>query len=275
MDANRFDHISRSFAERTTRRNALRGLGGSGLVAAVAAGLGLSRAESFWANDSATCALDLVANVRLGPNMNTAIGGKTRGELRGSLRFAIGDNVRLVDGVLKVEDSVELSAVGQVAGPALTVRVTVPLGGTLVMVGAGEKAMRSCNGAVDGLFTGPDAGDLGDWHAVATKIGEGPAAVQSTEAPATVPTNQSGSNNSPSATHTLLAETATTAATEQPTEAPTQPPIESPTTAPTFAMPQATFIPPPTSTSCVPSGICSTSLDCCGRPCDFTLGICM
>src|SRR4051812_37960485 len=155
MDADRFDRLSRSWAKNTSRRGALKSLGGGGLLAAGLAGLGLSRTGASAQNNGATCAIDLVANVRLGPSETQQFGGENPGELRGQLRFSLGDNGRLVDSKLKLANNSEFDVVGQVAGPAITVRVAVSLGGTMVFIGAGEQALRSCKGAVDGMLTGP------------------------------------------------------------------------------------------------------------------------
>src|SRR5262245_15280063 len=102
MDADRFDHLSRSFADRVSRRSALTKIGGGGLLAAALAGLGISRSTISAQDDNATCALDLVANVHLGPNLRQQIGGGTAGEVRGQLRFAVGDQGRIVNGKLRL-----------------------------------------------------------------------------------------------------------------------------------------------------------------------------
>ena len=46
----------------------------------------------------------------------------------------------------------------------------------IVLVGTAEEGLERCAGAVDGLLTGPQVGDLGDWHATATALGGGRAA---------------------------------------------------------------------------------------------------
>jgi hypothetical protein len=197
MDADRFDRLSRSWAERTTRRAAFRSIGGGGLFAAALAGFGLTRVNVSAQDDAATCELDLVASVRLGPSENQQFGGDNPGELRGQLRFSVADNGGLANARLRLAVGDELEANGQVTGPSLTVRIEIPLGGTLVLVGAGERAIRSCNGAVDGLMTGPQPGDLGDWHATATATGTGQDASQPTNVPAAVVPTQPGSGNPP------------------------------------------------------------------------------
>jgi hypothetical protein len=263
MDADRFDHLSRSLADRISRRSAVKHFGGGGILAAALAGFGISRLEASAQTDTATCAMDLVANVRLGPSQEKQFGGTNKGELRGQLRFALGDQGRLVDGVFRLTDNTELVAIGQVAGPAVTVRISIPLGGTLVLVGAGEKALRSCDGAVDGMLTGPQPGDLGDWHATAKQTGNQPPTKQPTAA----------SNNPPPQAPAPIAtvppqvinETPTQASTEAPTvtstSAPTEVPTEMPTQAPT-AVPTV---------ACMGNigEFCTTGFPCCTGTCQF------
>ena len=64
--------------------------------------------------------------------------------------------------------------VGQATGRAINLRAEAE-GGPIVLVGTTERDLAACRGAVDGLLTGPQAGDLGDWHATATALGGGRA----------------------------------------------------------------------------------------------------
>jgi hypothetical protein len=261
MDADRFDHLSRSLADRVSRRSAVKHFGGGGILAAALAGLGISRLEASAQADTATCALDLMANVRLGPSQDQQLGGENSGELRGQLRFSLGDNGRLVDGKLRLANNTELDAVGQVAGPAITVRISIPLGGTLVLVGAGEKALRSCDGAVDGMLTGPEPGDLGDWHATAKQTGNKPATKQPTSAPANPPPQVPIATQPPQ----VVVETPTQASTEAPTETSTSAPTEVPTEMPTQA---PTAIP---TVACMGNTgeFCTTGVPCCSGTCSY------
>ena len=43
----------------------------------------------------------------------------------------------------------------------------------LVLVGTAEQDLAICQGAVGGLLSGPQLGDLGDWQATATALGQG------------------------------------------------------------------------------------------------------
>ncbi|MFL5759928.1 MAG: hypothetical protein ACJ789_09320 [Thermomicrobiales bacterium] len=254
MDANRFDDLSRSLADRLSRRSAVKHLGGSGLLAAALAGLGVSRFGAVAQVDTATCALDLVANVRLGPNQNQKFGDSDPGQMRGQLRFALGDQGRLVNGVFRLPDDTEMHAVGQVAGPSLTVRIAIPFGGTLVLVGAGAKAIRSCDGAVDGMLTGPQPGDLGDWHATAKQTGNKPA-TQSTTASSNPPPQAPA----PIATQppAAVVETPPPAPTAAPTEVPTEMPTQVPTAMPTVACMGES------------GGFCSPGIPCCTGTCQY------
>jgi hypothetical protein len=263
LDADRFDHLSRSFADRVSRRSAVKNLGGGGLIAAALAGLGISRSDVFAQADTATCALDIVANVRVGPDLVVQLGGQTPGELRGQLRFAIGEQGRLIDAKLRLTNNMEFNAVGQVAGPAVTIRIAVPPNQTIVLVGAGENALRSCNGAVDGMMTGPAVGDLGDWHAVASQTGNQPPPIQPTQAPAFVPTQPAPPPAGPTESGAAT-ETPTPVADQVATETPTMQLTEAPTEAPT-EMPTAT-------TACLTSGSLCTSgqgSECCSGQCLF------
>ena len=63
--------------------------------------------------------------------------------------------------------------VGQATGHALQVRIDLGQRLALVAVGVGEQEIAACQGAIDGLASGPDVGDLGDWHAAALRKADG------------------------------------------------------------------------------------------------------
>jgi hypothetical protein len=290
MDADRFDRFSRSFGNRTSRRSAIKTLGGGGLFAAVLAGLGLAKATAQ--DDDQTCLLDLVAGVHLGPDQNRPLDGENRGELRGQVRFGISDEGRLVDGVLRLANDDEIEVVGQVSGLAITMRIALPEDRTLVLVGAGERALRSCEGTVDGLLMGPRPGGLGDWHAVATRAGvtaTAGTATQTAAAAATMsatvganpnpgqtppppgaPTTTPPPNRPPRFPTIPPALTPTDQATEPPTE-PTNEPPPPPTDVPTEPPPPPTDVPTeePTEVQCIESGLPCTLgvIPCCSGDC--------
>ncbi len=166
------DELSRSMARGLPRRTLLARLGAGGLGAAL---LGVTSADRVRAAvpvaQAATCQLDLVANVRLGASAGTPIGGSVPGELRAQLSFGFDDRGAITSGSLRLANGQEVPVVGQALGRALHLRVATG-NQLLVLVGTAEQDLGSCQGAVDGMVTGPQAGDLGDWHATATALGQ-------------------------------------------------------------------------------------------------------
>lgn len=160
MDPNRFDALTRRYATATTRRAALGGLVGGGLLAAF--GHAPARAAT-------TCTLSWTANVRFGPSTGAMLvaGGTLPGELKGTLSLALGDDGAIDQGQLRLADGSTVTVVGQALGRALHLRLQTGNGQALVAVGTAEQAVASCTGMIDGSLTGPQAGDLGEWHAVA------------------------------------------------------------------------------------------------------------
>jgi hypothetical protein len=74
----------------------------------------------------------------------------------------------LQDGTLSLPSGETFPVVGQVTGHALNARIALAPGLSLVVVGVGERQVTACQGAIDGLVTGPQVGDLGDWHGAGT-----------------------------------------------------------------------------------------------------------
>ncbi len=173
MDDHAFDQLSRAMARGLPRRQLLARLGAGGLGAALFGAASLDRVRSAVpAAQAATCQLDLVANVRLGASAGATIGGAVPGELRGQLSFGFDDGGAISGGRLRLADGKELPVVGQALGRALHLRVQLGAQQPLILVGTAEQDLGSCQGAVDGLLTGPQPGDLGDWHATATSLGQ-------------------------------------------------------------------------------------------------------
>jgi hypothetical protein len=219
---------------------------------------------------AATCRLAIAANVRLGPSAGALIKGTVPGELRGDLSFALGPDGAIDSGQLRVADGSTLTVVGQATGRAINLRVRVGSGQTLVLVGTAEQGLDRCTGAVDGLLTGPQRGDLGDWHATATALGG--SAGQGAAATAT--TRPAGANatavtvGGATATGTVApTSTRTATATETATAAPTETATSEPTTTSTpEAPPTMTPVTCPTGTTDC-SGICvdlQSDVDNCG-----------
>lgn len=199
MDANRFDRLSRALAGRVNRRQAVRTLAAGGLASVALSNHQAGQSPASAQTDGETCLLDIVASVRIGPNATSDLGNTTPGEIRGQLRF---DPEHFSDAVLVLEDGTELDASGQATGQAMTLRVALPPNGTLILVGAAERSLRSCEGPADGLLTGPAPGDLGDWHATfITNGSNGSDSDQQGEPTSSAGSgDSSGSNSEPSPT---------------------------------------------------------------------------
>ncbi len=120
-----------------------------------------------------TCRLEIVATVRLGPSAGVILQGSVPGELRGELSFALGADGAIDSGRLVLDDDTEFPLVGQATGRAINLRVEVDDERALILIGTAEEGLDRCARLVDGLLTGPQPGDLGDWHATATSLGSG------------------------------------------------------------------------------------------------------
>jgi len=173
LDGHAFDDLSRAMARGLPRRRLLARLGAGGLGAAL---FGAARVEpahaAMPAVQAATCQLDLVANVRLGASAGATLGGTVPGELRAQLAFGFDDAGAITSGSLRLANGQQVPVVGQVIGRALHLRMAAGTDQTIVLVGTAEQDLGSCQGAVDGMLTGPQPGDLGDWHATATSLGQ-------------------------------------------------------------------------------------------------------
>src|SRR4051812_22800402 len=89
MDAGRFDALSRSIAARSSRRNALKGLGGAGLSGGLLATFGL---RSVRAANGDPCSYGFSAVVAAGPDEETTY--------EGELSFTIGPDGAIDEGSL-------------------------------------------------------------------------------------------------------------------------------------------------------------------------------
>jgi hypothetical protein len=160
MDGDRFDAISRSFAERASRRGALRRLGGGGLGAALLGAVGV-RAATAQGDEEKTCELTLVATIAVGPDTDDVYEGK--------LTMVIGPDGAIDDGSLETEDGNTYDLVGQATGRALNLRITVKSGQYLSLTGTGQQDIILCRGGIDGTFGGPKTRDVGTWYAAKQK----------------------------------------------------------------------------------------------------------
>jgi len=238
------------------------GLAAGGLVAGLAASLGRAHAAAALPLPQAeTCRLTVVANVRVGPSATAVLQGDVPGELRGDLSFALAADGSIDQGSWRLASGPELPVVGEADGRAITLRVQAGIAQTLVLVGAGAQRLDRCTGAVDGLLTGPQAGDLGDWHATATSIGGGGTTPASASATATTPAIVAPATAT-AAPPPVTAPTATAApgATATSTPTPSATSTATPTATPTET-PSPTATPTPTAT---PAGCASGTTDCGG-----------
>ena len=170
MEPQHFDALAKAVASGASRRPVIAGLGAGSLTAGLAA-LGRGGADArLPAIQAATCRLTIVATVHLGPSAGVVLSGSTPGELRGDLEFAVGDDGVVDSARLRLADGTEFPVVGQVTGRAVHLPVEVAADRTLILVGTAAQDLSDCTGPVDGLLTGPQPGDLGDWHATATPL---------------------------------------------------------------------------------------------------------
>ncbi|MGI8477115.1 MAG: hypothetical protein ACR2OO_12180 [Thermomicrobiales bacterium] len=160
MDPTRFDAMSRSFAERSTRRAAIRGLGGGGLAAGLLAVVGLRSSDALAATTT-TCDLAFTGTVAAGVDDKTAIPS--------ALSLPIGADGAIDAGTLTLGQGGKLAVVGQAVGRALSLRVDFGGGKTMALTGTGENDISKCTGRIDGTFGGPDVTDFGTWTAAAKK----------------------------------------------------------------------------------------------------------
>ncbi len=167
MDGDRFDAIAKSVAGTATRRSAVGALAAGGLFSA----LGLRRSPAT--AQGGACTLAFVATVRQGPSAGQvlAAGAGKPGELQGELSFTLTETGGIDKGTLRLPNGTNLPVVGQATGRSLQLRIAAGQGRAVVVVGVGEQELTTCQGAVDGLATGPQPGDLGDWHATAKRTG--------------------------------------------------------------------------------------------------------
>src|SRR5215203_4800381 len=152
MDADRFDTLARSLSVPRSRRAALSSAAAGGLLSA----LGLSRAvPDASAAQGGTCVVDFAATTQ------------RTGEVTGTLNFSLSGSGKLDNAALTLPDGAQLPVVGQATGHSLQLRIALGPQQALVAVGVGEQEISRCQGAIDGVATGSQSGDLGDWHATA------------------------------------------------------------------------------------------------------------
>lgn len=127
------------------------------LVGFVFGGWGTSQAQAMVA-----CSIPFEASVRSGPNAGFSVTGELQlvAEADGS-----------VTGALMLEDGAQIPLVGQVNGRAINLLFAVDISpdaaSPRVIFGTGTALTpidaETCGTWLGGPFSGPDAGDLGDW----------------------------------------------------------------------------------------------------------------
>lgn len=179
MDASRFDILARRVGRPTSRRTAM----GAALAGGVLGALRVNRGQQdVLAVQGQKCVLDFTANVRTGPDAQQALlPGAQPGQLQGQLSFLLSPSGNLENGELLLPNGVSSPVVGQATGHSLQMRMAIGDNVTLVAIGVGEYDVTACQGIFDGLVTGPQAGDMGDWRAVVTQTSGG---LQQQQAPA-------------------------------------------------------------------------------------------
>ena len=166
MDNGQLDALTRRVAAAGgSRRGALAALAGGGLLAA----FGREHAPAAAQNANATCTMTVAVTLRLGPSAGKLLGpGASKpGILQGDLSVEFGKDGAIDKGSLKLADGSTVKVVGQTTGRSLNLRLETGQNQAIVLVGVGAEEIAGCSGAVDGLATGPQPGDLGDWHATA------------------------------------------------------------------------------------------------------------
>jgi hypothetical protein len=184
MDPERFDVLSKSFANRPARRRGLLAGGGGAILGLL--GLSAARAQDDDLGDATDqtpeatteppdetpaetgadadglCVMEFTATVRTGPTL------ERDGEpaLSGQLSFRLGDDAELVAGEsqLEAEGGNRYPVTGQTRGRAVSLRISMGPS-AIVAVGTAEQPSRSCAGEIRGVTIGPLPGDLGDWVA--------------------------------------------------------------------------------------------------------------
>jgi hypothetical protein len=157
MDSRRFDAISRTLAERRTRRQAVRHLAGGGLSAGMAAGLAEPR--TLRAAQAGPCVLHLHAETATGPNLDAVYDGE--------LSLDIDDDGNIDRGAFMTQEG-SFDVVGQTSGRGLNLRIELENDQALTLIGTGEQDIILCRGEMQGEFGGPLMKDLGTWTATSS-----------------------------------------------------------------------------------------------------------
>jgi hypothetical protein len=155
MDGSQFDAISRRFAGRSTRRDAVRS---GGIMAAVAGVFGVrSIARAQDDEDVTECEWAFTALITGGPNEGDTF--------EGTLNVEIERDGAIDRAMLETEDD-EFKVVGNTRGKAISLRIVVSSSEALACTGVGSRDIKSCAGTISGTLAGPEFGDIGVWEIV-------------------------------------------------------------------------------------------------------------
>jgi hypothetical protein len=163
MESNHFDKLSKTLANRSSRRTAIRRAGVGGFAAALLGSAGTRRGAAQEATPTTgaghICIASFEATVRQGPDAETSYAG--------TLALGIGPSGAIDEGVLVTDDGASIAVVGQANGHAINLLFTIADGQYLFGVGTAAGDLAECNGVLDGTmggpFVGPQAADGGDW----------------------------------------------------------------------------------------------------------------
>jgi hypothetical protein len=139
--------------QKLSRRQTLRG----GLAATLLAALGWGQSSALTQGTRKGCMVTFEATVRQGPSTGLALRGLLAGRLMPS--------GRIEEGAVVLPDGTRLHLVGQVNGLAINLLIRLGVGRNLYGVGTLENELHLCTGTMGGVFSGPQAGDIGDWGA--------------------------------------------------------------------------------------------------------------
>src|SRR6476659_3014880 len=134
MDAKRFDQLSKTIANRSTRRSALTRLGLGGLIGGAAGG-GLA-GNVFAANGDQTCLLQLHAK--------TAVGSHKNKVSEGQLTLAIGSGGAINDGSFDDGTGDQPTVAGQASGRAVSFRLEYANGDNFIFEGTAAQDLSLC-----------------------------------------------------------------------------------------------------------------------------------
>ena len=172
MTAHRLDALSRSVADRASRRQALVRLGRGGFGAGLLAAVGLARTAPATARqdddeapeprvpEGIDCTFRFAAHILVGPGSERENEQRIGGELSTRI-FADGR----IAGRFVPDDDDEVEVQGQATGHSVALHFPFGGRGTLVAVGAGPAPFADCTEDFSGPASGPALDEIGRWEA--------------------------------------------------------------------------------------------------------------